>query len=234
MKNFPQALLAEFIGTFALIFLGAGAGVLASLGVGSLITVALAHGLTIMLFAYAYGHISGVHINPAVSIGLAVAGEFPAWKVVPYILVQLVGAVIAGLTLRGVFGGPEGALGATVVNYELTNLGGAFLLEFIGAFFLVNTVLNAAISGKAGLLAPLAIGMTVSACIMFFGPLTGASLNPARTIGPAVAALEFSDIWLYLLATPLGALLAAVLWRGGFKAAAAPEEAVLPSELFRQ
>ncbi len=234
MKNFPQALLAEFIGTFALIFLGAGAGVLAGGGRGSRGTVALAHGLTIMLFAYAYGHISGVHINPAVTIGLAVAGEFEGWKVVPYILVQLVGAVLAGLALRGVFGGPVGNLGATVVNYELTSVGGAFLLEFIGTFFLVNTVLNAAISGRAGLLAPLAIGMTVSACIMFFGPLTGASLNPARTIGPAVAALEFRDIWVYLVATTLGSILAAVLWRGGLKAAAAPEDAVLPTDLFQQ
>ncbi len=234
MKNFPQALLAEFIGTFALIFLGAGAGVLAGLGAGSLVTVALAHGLTIMFFAYSYGHISGVHINPAVSIGLAAAGEFPAWKVVPYILVQLVGAVIAGLALRGVFGGAETGLGATVIDYELTNLGGAFLLEFVGTFFLVNTVLNAAISGRAGLAAPFAIGMTVAACIMFFGPLTGASLNPARTIGPAVAALEFSDIWLYLLATPLGAIFAAVLWRGGLKAAAAPSQEDVPRELFQQ
>lgn len=233
-NNFPAALFAEFIGTFALILLGAGAGVMAGLGAGGLVTVALAHGFTIMVFAYAYGHISGTHINPAVTIGLAAAGEFEGWKVIPYILVQIVGAVAAGFVLRLSFGGPEQLLGATLVNYEVTTLGAAFVLEMIGTFFLVNTVLNAAISGRAGLAAPVAIGMTVAACILFFGPLTGASLNPARTLGPAVAAFVFTDLWMYLIATTLGGVLAGLLWRGGLKSASADPDEPLPTELFEQ
>lgn len=214
MNALSKALIAEFIGTFALIFLGAGAATAAGLGLGSLVTVALAHGLTIMLFAYAYGHISGTHINPAVTLGLVAAGKFDAGKAVPYIVAQVVGAVVAGFALFLVFGGPVNNLGATLVNYEHTSLAGAFLLEAVGTFFLVNTVLNAAVSGQAGNLAPVAIGMTVAACIMFFGPLTGASLNPARTIGPAVAAGVFSDFWLYMVATVLGGVVAGLLYRG--------------------
>jgi MIP family channel proteins len=223
-----KALVAELIGTFALIFLGAGSGVV--LGIegspAGLITVALAHGLTLMVFAYAYGHISGTHINPAVTIGLAVAGKFDWGKVVPYIIAQLVGAIIAGFTLLFVFGGPLNTLGATVINYDLTTVGGAFVLEMIATFFLVNTILNAAVSGRAGNLAPLAIGMTLAACIMFFGPVTGASLNPARTLGPAVAAGIYSDIWVYMVATVLGGVLAGLLYRAYFED---PVEAVAPA-----
>jgi MIP family channel proteins len=223
-----KALLAELIGTFALVFLGAGSGVI--LGVegspAGLITVALAHGLTLMVFAYSYGHISGTHINPAVTIGLATAGKFDWAKVGPYIVAQLLGGIIAAFALRFVFGGPLNNLGATVVNYDLTSIGGAFLLEMIATFFLVNTVLNAAVSGRAANLAPLAIGMILAACIMFFGPVTGASLNPARTLGPAVAAGVYADIWLYFVATILGGVIAGLLYRAYFEM---PVEAESPA-----
>jgi MIP family channel proteins len=230
MQNLTKALVAEFIGTFALIFLGAGSGVI--LGVegtpASLITVALAHGLTIMIFAYAYGHISGTHINPAVTLGLVTAGKFEPMKAVYYIVAQLLGAIIAGFALRFVFGGPLNNLGATTIDYSLTTLGGAFLLEMIGAFFLINTVLNAAVSGRAGNLAPIPIGMTVAACIMFYGPITGASVNPARTIGPAVAAGVYTDIWVYLIATILGGALAGLLYRGLLEDPAEPTPVAPP------
>ncbi len=219
MANLTKALVAELIGTFALIFLGAGSGVI--LGVegtpAGLITVALAHGLTIMIFAYAYGHISGTHINPAVTLGLVAAGKFEPVKALYYIIAQIVGAVVAGFALLFVFGGPLNNLGATTINYELTTVGGAFLLEMIATFFLVNTVLNAAVSGRAGNLAPLAIGMTVGASIMFFGPVTGASLNPARTIGPAVASGVYTDIWVYMVATIVGGIIAGLLYRFFFE-----------------
>ena len=214
MNGMGRALTAEFIGTFALIFMGAGAGTIAGLGSGNLITVAFAHGLTIMLMAYAYGHISGVHINPAVTIGAWAAGKFEAAKVPAYIIAQLLGAIAAAFVLRiTIVGGVDVGLGATVINYSQTTLIGAFILEMIATFFLVNSVLNAGISGKAGNLAPLGIGLTVGVSIMFFGPLTGASLNPARTIGPAVAAGIFSDIWVYIVATIIGGVLAGVLYR---------------------
>lgn len=215
MPNLTKALVSEFIGTFALVFLGAGAGVI--LGIentpAGLVTVALAHGLTLMVFAYAYGHVSGTHINPAVTLGLLTAGKIETTNAIYYIIAQLLGGIVAGFALLFVFGGPLNDLGVTVVNYDLTNIGGAFLLEMIGTFFLVNTILNAAISGRAGNLAPLAIGMVLAANIMFFGPLTGASLNPARTIGPAVATGIYADIWLYFVATILGGVLAGLLYR---------------------
>ncbi len=210
MQSMSRSLVAEFIGTFALILLGAGAGTLAGAGIaGSLITVALAHGLTIMIFAYAFGDVSGSLINPAVTVGLWVGGALEGKRVIPYIVVQIAGAILAGFILSWVFGEQGGSLGATVVNYEAgTTVPVAFLLEAIGTFFLVNTIMNTAVAGKAGNLAPLAIGMTVAACIMMFGPLTGASLNPARTLGPAVAAGVYTDLWVFLAATVLGAALA--------------------------
>jgi len=207
-----KALVAEFIGTFALVLLGAGAGTLVGLGIaGSLITIALAHGLTIMLFAYAFGDVSGSVINPAATLGLYVAGAMDGRRVVPFMVVQILGAIVAGFVLRFVFGeaGVDIGLGATVVNDSAgISLGAAFLLEALGTFFLVNSIINAAVKEKAGNMAPVAIGMTVAACILMFGPLTGASLNPARTLGPAVAAGMYDDIWLFLVATCVGAALA--------------------------
>lgn len=215
MNGMGRALTAEFIGTFALIFMGAGAGTIAGMGSGgSLITVALAHGLTIMIMASAYGHISGIHINPAVTIGTWAAGKFEAAKVGPYIVAQLLGGIVAAFVLRfAISGGVDVGLGATVINYSQTTLAGAFVLEMIAAFFLVNAVLNAGISGKGGSLAPLGIGLTLGVSIMFFGPLTGASLNPARTVGPAVAAGIYNDIWVYIVATIVGGILAGLLYR---------------------
>jgi len=215
MNGMGRALTAEFIGTFALIFMGAGAGTIAGMGSGgSLITVALANGLTIMIMASAYGHISGIHINPAVTIGTWAAGKFEAAKVGPYIVAQLLGGIVAAFVLRfAISGGVDVGLGATVINYSQTTLAGAFVLEMIAAFFLVNAVLNAGISGKGGSLAPLGIGLTLGVSIMFFGPLTGASLNPARTVGPAVAAGIYNDIWVYIVATIVGGIIAGLLYR---------------------
>ncbi len=219
MNRLWKALIVECIGTFVLIFIGAGAAVMTSLGIGSLITVAFAHGFTILFLIYAYGHISGVHINPAVSVGLWVAGKFETAKLVPYIGVQLLGAIVAGFALRFVYGGPLHGLGATLVDYELTTWAGAFFLEVIGTFLMMNTILNAAVGGHAGRLAPFAVSMTVVAIILFFGPITGASLNPARTIGPAIAAGVYTDFWMYMASTLLGAVLAALFYRAVLESA---------------
>lgn len=213
MQSMGKSLVAEFIGTFALILLGAGAGTLVGAGIaGSLVTIALAHGLTIMLFAYAFGDVSGSLINPAVTLGLYAGGALEGKRVVPYIAVQLLGAILAGFVLSWVFGEQGGTLGATLVAPGIS-LGAAFFLETIGTFFLVNSIMHAAVAGKAGNMAPVAIGMTVAACILMFGPLTGASLNPARTLGPAVAAGVYTDLWLFLAATSLGAVLAGLFNR---------------------
>jgi MIP family channel proteins len=211
MNGLTKALTAEFIGTFALIFLGAGAAT--ALGSGQLPAIAFAHGLTIMVFASAFGDVSGSHINPAVTIGLAAAGEFPRRHVAPYIVAQVAGAIAAAYCLLAVFGGPVNHLGATVVDTNRITFGGAFVLEAIGTFFLVNTVLHAAVRGAAGRLAPFAIGMTVTVCILMFGALTGGSVNPARTIGPAVATGVYDGIAIYLAAQFVGSVLAGMLYR---------------------
>jgi aquaporin Z len=208
-----RALVAEFVGTFALIFIGAGA---VAVGVGGVVGAAFAHGLTLMAIAFAYGHISGAHINPAVTIGLWVGRQIEAATAIAYILVQLLGGIAGAFLLRFVLGGTGSGLGATVLASGVSPLQG-FILELILTFLLVNTVYNTAVSGKVGHIAPLAIGMTLTLSILMGGPLTGASLNPARTLGPAVASGQFAHLWVYLIGTPLGGVLAALLYRNLLK-----------------
>ncbi len=223
MTGPTRAMSAEFIGTFSLIFIGAGAAT--ALGANHDPAVAFAHGLTVMVFVAAFGDISGCHINPAVTIGLATAGEFPARRIVPYILVQLAGAIAAGYCLFYVFGGPVSNLGATLVDTRRITYLGAFAFEALGTFLLVNTVLHTAVRRNASRLAPVAIGMTVTICILGFGVLTGGSVNPARTIGPAVAVGIYDGIFVYLAAQLVGAACAGVLYRWFWIRNAASSEA---------
>ncbi len=209
-SNLSTALIAELIGTFALIFIGAGAGA-GALGKADLLGVALAHGLVVLAFAYAYGHLSGTHINPAVTIGLFVAKQIDASRAAAYIAAQLIGGTAGALTLCFVLGSNSSGLGATTLAQGVTPIQG-MVVEMILTFFLVNTVLNAAVSGKAGNLAGVAIGMTLVFAILMGGPLTGASLNPARTLGPAIATGNFADIWVYFVGPILGGVLAALLY----------------------
>jgi MIP family channel proteins len=207
------SLLAEFIGTFALIFIGAGAG---ALGDGGLVGVAFAHGLVIIGFAYAYGHISGTHINPAVTIGVWAAGKIDTARAFSYIFFQLLGGVVAAFTLAFVLGSRQGNLGATLLADGVSPAAGV-LLEAILTFFLVNAVMNAGISGKATIPGGLAIGFTLTFCILMGGPLTGASLNPARTLGPAVATGNFANIWVYFVGPILGGVVAGLLYKMVFE-----------------
>ena len=215
------SLLAEFIGTFALIFIGAGAG---ALGIGGLVGVALAHGFVIVGFAYSYGHISGTHINPAVTLGVWAAGKIDAARAFSYIVFQITGGIVGALVLRWVLGGPETGLGRTALASGLQvgdttitiTAAIGLVLEAILTFFLVNAVMNAGISGKATIPGGLAIGLTLVFCILMGGPLTGASLNPARSIGPAVATGNFDDLWVYLIGPALGGVLAGVLYKTVF------------------
>lgn len=211
MNRLAKALAAEFIGTFALIFFGAGA--VTALGGDHLPAIAIAHGLTIMVFASAFGDISGCHINPAVTLGLVAAGQFPRQRIAFYIVAQLAGAIVAAYGLLAGFGGRVNDLGATLVDTHRISYGGAFVLEVIGTFFLVNRVLHAAVRGAAAWLAPFAIGMTVTVCILMFGGLTGGSVNPVRTVGPAVATGLLDGIAIYLVAQLAGGPVAGVLYR---------------------
>jgi aquaporin Z len=215
-QNLWKALVAELVGTFALVFIGAGAG---AIGAGGLVGVAFAHGLVVVAFAYAYGHISGTHVNPAVTVGVWAAGLMDAGRAVSYIVFQLLGGVLGALALRFALGGAESGLGDTTLAdaaavgqtvVKVTPAMGLFV-EGLLAFFLVNTVLHTgdAKTEHAGL----AIGLTLVFNILMGGPLTGASFNPARTLGPAIAADVYDDLWVYFAGPALGALAAAALWR---------------------
>ena len=196
-------LLAEFIGTFAFVFIGAGTAAIVGEGVGlpGIVAIAFAHGLAIMAFAFAYGSVSGGHMNPAVTVGVLAAGA---------------------LLLRTVLGGAETGLGMPALAHNLA-LGAhsltvtpeaGFMIEALLGFFLVTVVLGTAVAGRAGSLAPLAIGMTLTFNILMGGALTGAPFNPARALGPMVATGNFSDAWLYLTAPIVGAIVAALLHTG--------------------
>lgn len=207
-----RALVAEFIGTFAIIFIAAGAD---ALGTGGLVGVAFAYGLTVLTFVYAYGHISGAHFNPAVTIGLWVGKQIDSASAVAYIVVQIIGGIVGGYVLLFLLGS-DSSVGTTVLADGVTPIQG-FVLEAILTFFLVNAIFNTVVSGKAGNFAPIAIGLTLTLSILMGGPLTGASLNPARTIGPAVASLNFADIWVYVLAHVVGGVVAALLYTNWLK-----------------
>src|ERR1700676_808910 len=217
-------LLAEFIGTFAFVFIGAGAAAVVGDGVGlpGIAAIAFAHGLTIMAFAFAYGPVSGGHMNPAVTVGLLAAGAMLAGEAIGYIVSQLIGGVAGALLLRAVLGGAATGLGTPALAHDLalgaTSLtitpAAGFMIEAVLGFFLVTVVLSTAIAGRAGALAPLAIGMTLTLNILMGGALTGAPFNPARALGPMVATGNFGDAWLYLTAPIVGAIVAALLHTG--------------------
>src|SRR6201984_1180042 len=209
-------LVAEFIGTFALIFIGAGAGAVGGDGVGlpGLAAIAFAHGLTVMVFAFAYGSVSGGHFNPSVTVGVLAAGAMRVGAAA--------GDIVGALLLRAVLGGAETGLGTPALAHNVA-LGATtltvtawagFVIEAVLAFFLVTVVLSTAVAGRAGILAPLAIGMTLTLNIIMGGALTGAAFNPARALGPMVATGNFNDAWLSLPAPIVGAIVAAILHTG--------------------
>ena len=211
-RPLPRAMLAEAIGTFALVFAGCGAIMVNAKTEGALgqVGIAITFGLVIMAMIYAAGHVSGAHFNPAVSFAFALTRHFPWRRLAGYWVAQAVGAVAAAAILRGSLGDIAN-LGATTPS---GSDGQAFLWELILTFFLMFVIMAVATDSRAvGEAAAIAIGGTVGLDAMFGGPITGASMNPARSLGPALIAPDFSSLWLYLLAPLVGAALGAVAYQ---------------------
>ena len=204
-----KRLISEIIATFALVFCGTGAMVINDFtgGTVSHVGVAITFGLIVMGMIYAFGDISGAHMNPAVTIGFAYAKKFP-WKEVPaYVLAQLIGAFLASGLLLYLF--PESqTLGATLPGLSAMKV---FIFEIILTFFLMVVIINVSTGSKEiGVVAGIAIGSIVLLEAMFAGPITGASMNPARSIAPAVVSGNLADLWIYIFAPIIGCLLAVV------------------------
>ena len=204
---------AEAFAAFALVFAGCGAIVTAAEYEGSLGTAAIAavFGLVIMAMIYATGHLSGAHINPAVTLAFTLTRHFPPRDAVVYIGAQLVGALVGAFALLAVWPDKPAALGATVPSI---GVGGALVYEVILTAFLMFVIMAVATDTRAvGAAAAIAIGGTVALDAMFGGPVTGASMNPARSFGPALAAGEWTDFWIYIVGPVLGAAVGAFIYQ---------------------
>jgi aquaporin NIP len=204
---------AEGIGVFALVFAGCGAIVTEAEHPGSLGTVgiALVFGLIVMAMVYASGHLSGAHLNPAVTIAFVLTRHFPRAEALAYLLAQLAGALVAAGLLAAIWPGDPAALGTTLPS---VGTGSAFVYEVVLTAFLMFVILAVATDTRAvGAAAAIAIGGTVGLDALFGGPITGASMNPARSLGPALVSGELHDLWLYLLAPVAGAALGAVAYQ---------------------
>ena len=211
-KNLHHKLLAEAIGTFALVFAGCGAIVVDQLSGGNIshTGVSLTFGLVVMVMVHATGHISGAHLNPAVSVAFAVTGRFP-WREVPaYIASQIVAALAAAGLLFALFGGTTN-LAATMPTGSIAQ---TVILEIVLTSFLMFVIMSVATDGRAvGQMAGWAIGGTIALAALFGGPISGASMNPARSIGPAFVAGNLNHLWLYLVAPLIGATLGALAYQ---------------------
>ena len=202
-----QRYLGEFLGTFALVFAGTGAIVIndASGGAITHVGIALTFGLVVMAMIYAVGDISGAHLNPAVTIAFWAARRLPANLIPGYVVSQCVGALAASGVVLFLY--PDHAtLGATLPSLSVAK---AFVVEVILTFILMFVIIHVAVGAKeVGLMAGVAVGATVALEAMFAGPATGASMNPARSLGPALMSGQVDTLWLYLVAPVIGSTLA--------------------------
>ena len=199
-----KRLFAEVFGTFALVFAGTGAIVINEVTGGTIthVGIALTFGLVVLAMIYTVGDVSGAHLNPAVTLGFWTARRLPSRDIAPYIISQVAGALIASGLLRLLF--PESKfLGATLpAGSDLQS----FILEFILTFVLMLTILNVSTGAKEkGITAGIAVGSVIALEALFAGPICGASMNPARSLAPALVSMHLDHLWLYLVAPPLGA-----------------------------
>ena len=221
--------LAEFIGTFWLVFGGCGSAVLAAgvpnVGIGYL-GVSLAFGLTVLTMAFAIGHISGCHLNPAVSLGLWTAKRFPGSELLPYIAAQVLGGIVAGGVLYFIASGNpafqiSGGLASNGYGAHSPNgysLGAGFVAELVLTFMFLMVILGATDTRAPAGFAPIAIGLALTLIHLIGIPVTNVSVNPARSTGPAVfvGGWAIAQLWMFWVAPILGAILAGAAWRGLF------------------
>ena len=211
--NIARRAAAEGLAALALVFAGCGAIVSDAHSHGGLgaVGVALVFGLVIMVMVYATGHLSGAHINPAVTIAFTLTRHFPARDAVVYVVAQLAGAAAGALLLLAVWTDKPAKLGATMPT---VGTGSALLYEVVLTAFLMFVIMAVATDTRAvGAAAAIAIGGTVGLDALFGGPVTGASMNPARSFGPALAAGEWHDFWIYVLGPAIGAALGAFAYQ---------------------
>ncbi len=201
-----RRIVAEAIGTFALVFAGTGAIVVNDVTGGALtqLGVATAFGLAVAVMIYAVGDVSGAHFNPAVTLGCWLARRLPARRVAPYVASQLAGAFAASALLRVLFS-MHATLGTTLPSGPAAQ---SFALEIALTFVLMFVILNVTSGARANPLAGVAIGGTVALCALFAGPISGASMNPARSLAPAIVSGVLTSVWIYLLAPFAGSALA--------------------------
>lgn len=211
-KKIWPSLVAEFIGTFLLVFFGTGAIIVDGLydGMVTHLGVALVFGLVVLVVIYAIGEISGAHLNPAVTWAFFVAKRIEAPRAVWYTLAQIIAAIAASAILRAMF--PETiTMGETLPSNGLLP---ATLMEFILTFTLMFVIINVATGSKEqGLMAGLSIGFTVLICALMGGPVSGASMNPARSIGPALIGGNPTHLWMYIIVPLLGAISSIYVWK---------------------
>lgn len=202
-----KRLAAEFLGTFALVFAGTGAITINEVTAGAIghAGIALTFGLVVLAFIYTFGDVSGAHFNPAVSLGFWFAGRFERRDVLPYIATQVAGALTASALLRVLFPASK-TLGATLPAQGAWQ---SFILELVLTFFLMLVILSVSTGAKEkGITAGIAVGSVIALEAMFAGPISGASMNPARSLSPALVSGRLSELWIYLTAPVVGALLA--------------------------
>lgn len=212
-RELPRRALAEGLAAFALVFAGCGAiianahydAALGTVGIG------IVFGLVIMVMIYATGHLSGAHINPAVTVAFTLTRHFPVRAALAYIPAQLAGAAAAAIVLRALWPEEPGRLGATIPS---VGEGSALVYEIVLTAFLMFVIMAVATDTRAvGAAAAIAIGGTVGLDAIFGGPVTGASMNPARSFGPALAAWEWTAFWVYILGPLVGAALGALAYQ---------------------
>jgi len=221
MIALPRRAASEAVGTFALTFAGCGA-VVADQQLGGAVThvgIALTFGLVVMAMIYSIGEVSGAHINPAVSIAFAVAGRLSLRDASTYCVAQCSGAFVAGVALLLIFPDAESFGKTEPSGAALQSLGMEVLLTFLLMFVILCVATG---SKEQGLMAGIAIGGTVALNALFGGPVSGASMNPARSLGPALVAMDFAALWIYIVAPIGGAALAVPVWMYTVKAARPP------------